>query len=152
MRNADIESLCFLVARVPGHRSRYSGFDFRFYQIFWEVVALERGSLRLVSTVEELLGTNISSCGLEVREYGWGDPSRWPRGTHYLQKLALTWLTCGGHSVGTVCSRTKAAGILSCVTYTPQVCCVWEVYRGVSLCILNNSRIYSCLLPGMGRT
>jgi hypothetical protein len=32
-----------------------SGFDFRGYQIFWEVVGLERGPLSLVSTIEELL-------------------------------------------------------------------------------------------------
>jgi hypothetical protein len=32
------------------------GFDSRRYQIFWEVVDLERGPLSLVSTIEELLG------------------------------------------------------------------------------------------------
>jgi hypothetical protein len=32
------------------------GFDSRRYQIFWEVVGLERGPLSLVSTTEELLG------------------------------------------------------------------------------------------------
>jgi hypothetical protein len=31
-----------------------SGFDSRRYQIFWEVVGLERGPLSLVSTTEEL--------------------------------------------------------------------------------------------------
>jgi hypothetical protein len=31
------------------------GFDSRRYQIFWEVVGLERGPLSLVSTTEELL-------------------------------------------------------------------------------------------------
>jgi hypothetical protein len=31
-----------------------SGFDFRHYQIFWEVVGLEWGPLSLVSTTEEL--------------------------------------------------------------------------------------------------
>jgi hypothetical protein len=30
--------------------------------------------------------------GLESREYGRRDPSRWPRGTLYAQKLALTSL------------------------------------------------------------
>jgi hypothetical protein len=30
--------------------------------------------------------------GLEIREYGRRDPSRWPRGTLYPQKLALTSL------------------------------------------------------------
>jgi hypothetical protein len=32
-----------------------SGFDSLRYQIFWEVVGLERGPLSLVSTAEELL-------------------------------------------------------------------------------------------------
>jgi hypothetical protein len=33
-------------------------------------VGLERGSLGLVSTTEELLGRNSSGSGLEIREYG----------------------------------------------------------------------------------
>jgi hypothetical protein len=32
-----------------------SGFDSRRYQIFWEVVGLERGPLNLLNTTEELL-------------------------------------------------------------------------------------------------
>jgi hypothetical protein len=78
-----IDPLCGLVVRVPGYRSRDPGFDFRLYQIFWEVVGLERGPLTisLVSTIEELLGTNSSGSGLENREYGRGDPLRWPRDT-----------------------------------------------------------------------
>jgi hypothetical protein len=47
-----------------------SGFDSRRYQIFSEVVGLERSPLSLVSTTEELLGMNISGSGLEYREYG----------------------------------------------------------------------------------
>jgi hypothetical protein len=47
-----------------------SGFDFRRYQIFWEVVGLERGLLSLVSTILELLGRKSSGSGLENREYG----------------------------------------------------------------------------------
>jgi hypothetical protein len=46
--------------------------------------------------------------GLESREYGRKDPSRWPRGTLYPQKLALTSLTNGGRSVGIVRSQTQA--------------------------------------------
>jgi hypothetical protein len=34
---------------------RMPGFNSRHYQIFWEVVGLERGPLSLVSTTEELL-------------------------------------------------------------------------------------------------
>jgi hypothetical protein len=66
-----------------------SGFDPRRYQIFWEVVGLERGPLSLVSIVDELLGRKSSGFGLEIREYGRREPSRWPRDTLYPQKLAL---------------------------------------------------------------
>jgi hypothetical protein len=51
-----------------------SGFDSRRYQIFLEVVGLERGPLSLVSTIEELLGTKNGYSGLESREYDRGDP------------------------------------------------------------------------------
>jgi hypothetical protein len=67
------------------------GYGSRRYQIFWEVLGLERGPLSLVSTIEELLGRNNSGSGLESREYSHREPSRWPRGTIYPQKLALTF-------------------------------------------------------------
>jgi hypothetical protein len=82
--------LCGLVVRARGPR-----FYCRHYQIFWEVVGLERGPLSLVSTTEELL----------EREYGRRDQSRWPRGNLYPQKLALSSSTSGGRSVGIVRSR-----------------------------------------------
>jgi hypothetical protein len=47
--------LCGLVVRVPGYRYRGPGFDSQRYQIFREVVGLERGPLSVVSTIEELL-------------------------------------------------------------------------------------------------
>jgi hypothetical protein len=53
-------------------------------------VGLERGALSLVSTTEELLDKKSSGSCLENREYGHKDPSRWPRGTLYPQKLATT--------------------------------------------------------------
>jgi hypothetical protein len=40
--------------------------------------------------------------GPEVRDYGRRDPSRWPRGTFHVQKLALTSLASSGRSVGIV--------------------------------------------------
>jgi hypothetical protein len=49
-----------------------SGFDSRRYQIYWEVVGLERGPLSLVSTTEELLGRKCSSSGLENLDYDRG--------------------------------------------------------------------------------
>jgi hypothetical protein len=71
-------------------------------------LGLEPGPLSLVSTIEELLGRKNSGSVLEIREYGRRDPSRWPRGTFYQQKLALTSPTSGGPSVGKVLSRTQA--------------------------------------------
>jgi hypothetical protein len=60
------------VVRVSGYWSRGPWFDSRSYQIFWEVLRLERGSFRLVSTTEELLRRNSSGSGLESRKYGPG--------------------------------------------------------------------------------
>jgi hypothetical protein len=66
-----------------------SGFQSQGYQIFWEIAGLERGPLRFVNTTEELLRRKSSGSGLEIREYGRRDPSRWPSGTLYPQKLTL---------------------------------------------------------------
>jgi hypothetical protein len=60
-----------------------SGFDSRCYHIFWEVVGLEQGPLSFVNTIEELLERKSSGSGLECREYGRRDSSRWPRGIIY---------------------------------------------------------------------
>jgi hypothetical protein len=77
LQNGDV--LCFLwgtnwiyICYVEGNRPplwssglisllqiQRSGFDSRCYQIFWEVVGLERGPLSFVSTTEELLGRKI---------------------------------------------------------------------------------------------
>jgi hypothetical protein len=72
----ETDRLCCLEIRVPAYRSRGSGFDSRRYQIFREVVGLERGPLSLVSTTEELLETKGSGSDLENREYRPRDPSR----------------------------------------------------------------------------
>jgi hypothetical protein len=77
-----------------GHRSWLQ------IQILWGAVGLERGPLSLVSTIVELLGKKNCGSGLGSREYGRRDPSRWPRGTLYPRKLALTSLASGGRSVG----------------------------------------------------
>jgi hypothetical protein len=89
-----------LVARVPGYRSRDPGFDSRRYQIFWEVVGLERGL--------ERLEWKSSGSGSRKPRLGRGYPMRWPRDTLYPQKLVLTSPTCGGPSVGIVHLQTKA--------------------------------------------
>jgi hypothetical protein len=81
-------------------------FDSRHYQIFREVVGLERGPL---SDYNWGAIWKKSSCsGLEIREYGRRDLSRWPLGNVCPRKLALSSPTCGGRSVGIVCSGTQA--------------------------------------------
>jgi hypothetical protein len=49
------DCLCGLVVRVPGCKPTCPGFDSRRYQIFLEVVDLERGPLNLVRINEKLL-------------------------------------------------------------------------------------------------
>jgi hypothetical protein len=71
-------------------------------------VGFERGPLSLVGTIEELVERKSSGSGLEIRDYGRRDPSRWPRGTPYLQKFALSSPSSGSRSVGTVGSQTQA--------------------------------------------
>jgi hypothetical protein len=87
------------------------GFDSRSYQIFWEVVGLERGPLSLVSTIEELLGRSSGS-GLENREYCRRVSSRWLRDTIYPQTAALTSSTGGSRPVGIVHSQTKVTELI----------------------------------------
>jgi hypothetical protein len=55
--------LCGLVLRASGYISRGPEFDSRRYQIFWEVVGLERGPLSLVSITVELLQWKSSGSG-----------------------------------------------------------------------------------------
>jgi hypothetical protein len=83
-------------------------------------VGLARGAFSLVSTFEELLGRDSSSSGLENRESGHRDPSRFPHDTVYPQKLALTSPTNSGHSVGIVHLRTKATEFS--LFYSPYFC------------------------------
>jgi hypothetical protein len=128
-------SLLYLNERPPlwssGQSSwlqiQMSGFDSRRYQIFWEVVGLERVPLSPLSTTEELLGRKRSGSGLENREYGRREPQRWPRENLYPQKLALTSPTSSGRSVGTVRSRTQA-------TEYVFVLYLNERYREVEVC------------------
>jgi hypothetical protein len=105
------DRLCGVEVRVPGYRSRGPA------SILCEVLGLERGPLSLVSTTEELLGRKSSGSGLENRDYGRRDPPRWPRGTFYHQKLALTSPTSGGRPVGIVRTRTTGHGVFVCLFF-----------------------------------
>jgi hypothetical protein len=63
-----MDSLCGLVVRVSGYRSRDTVFESRRYQTFREAAGLERGPLSLVRTTEELLEEKSSGYGLESRD------------------------------------------------------------------------------------
>jgi hypothetical protein len=100
------DRLCGLVVRILGYRSGGPG-SIPCTTRKKKAVGLERGPLSLVSKTEELLGRKSRGSCLENREYGRRDPSRWPRGILYPQKLAITSPTSGGCSVGIVRSRTQ---------------------------------------------
>jgi hypothetical protein len=107
----------------------WSGIVSRRYQFFWEVVGLERGTLSLVSTIQELLEIQNSGSGLEIRKYDSRDPSRWPRGTLYPPKLAPTFLIAGGLSVGIVRYRTHVTEFLfRFVLHIPTTLVIYKRY------------------------
>jgi hypothetical protein len=115
------------------------GFDSRRYQIFWEVVGLERGPLSLVSTIEELLGRKSSGSGLENRDYGRRDPWRLPRGALYPQMLALTLPTSGSRSVGRVRLRTQATELLIPLQNIDIICFIQHPVRKIVHHVLTHS-------------
>jgi hypothetical protein len=67
---------------------------------------------------------------MENREYGRKDPSRWPRGTFYPQKLAVTSPTSGGRSVGIVNSLAQAMEFSFFLLFaqSKRVCAVLEAH------------------------
>jgi hypothetical protein len=85
-----------------------SGFHSQRYQIFWVVVGLERDPLSLVCIIMDLRGRKRRGSRLENRRYTLRDTPRWPSGSLYPKKLALTSPTCGVRSVGIVRSQTQA--------------------------------------------
>jgi hypothetical protein len=136
--------LCGLVIRAPGYRSRGPGFDSRRYEIFWEVVGLERGPLSLMGIIEELLGRKSSGSGLENRDYGRGDSLRWPLDTLYPQKLELTSTTSGGRSGWYSCSPADSGhGVCLCVCVCVRACVRTFYYSCTSLLFTSRSPHFS---------
>jgi hypothetical protein len=122
-----------------------SGSDSRRYQIFWVVVGLERGPLGL-----------SRGSGIEIREYGLRDPSRWPRGTLSAKRLALTSPTSVCRSVGIVRSRTKAAGFVLFIHQLLSLSALYSLWRHegtvtVMLCTGLQERPPSCREPALCR-
>jgi hypothetical protein len=62
---------------------------------------------QLFKTAISILNAKVQRTGLENRDYGCGDPLRWPRDTLYQLKLSLTSPAGCGRSVGIVHLRTK---------------------------------------------
>jgi hypothetical protein len=73
---------------------QWSGFDSVRYQIFLEVVSLERCPLSLVSTIEELLARKSSGFGLENDNTAVGDPPRWLRDIPLSVQHLQQWIVC----------------------------------------------------------
>jgi hypothetical protein len=93
-----MDGLCGLVVRVPGYRSR--GPDSipgatRFSEKQWVWNGVHSASW---VQLRSYFGRKGSCSGLEIREYGRRDPSRWPRSALYPRKLVLTSPTKGCRS------------------------------------------------------
>jgi hypothetical protein len=73
----------------------------------------------------EAIWKKNSGSGQENQEYGHRDPSSWPRDTFYMQRLAVTSLTNGGCSVGTVRSRTEATEFVVCTYKRGHIRYAW---------------------------
>jgi hypothetical protein len=54
-------------------------------------VGLERGTLSLVNTIEELLERKSSGSGLENLDYGRRDPERWLHDTPLSAKVGINF-------------------------------------------------------------
>jgi hypothetical protein len=119
---AEIKSLFGLVVRLYGYRSRSPGFNSQRYQIFWQVIGLERDPLNRVRIIEMLLEWTNCGSDLENWLYGRWDPLRWARDNLYPQKLALTSPTSGDRSDGIVRLRNNPWRLFACLFVCLFVC------------------------------
>jgi hypothetical protein len=102
-----MEVLCGRVVRVPAYRFRGLG-SIPGAPDFLRSSGSETGSNPPREYNWGATWKKSSGSGLENREYGRRDSSRWPRGSLYPQKLALTSPTSGCRSVDIFRSRTQA--------------------------------------------
>jgi hypothetical protein len=101
--------ICGLVVTSSWLQIQGPGFDSRRYQIFWEILGLERGPLSLVGIIEELLEWKSSGSALENRDLTAVEIRCADHATPSIRKkLALTSPTSNGRSVGIVRLRTKS--------------------------------------------
>jgi hypothetical protein len=63
----------------------------------------KRGPFSLVSTIEEVLERKCRGFGLENREYGRRDPSRWPLSPFALRRFLYQLAYCSKHKVFNSC-------------------------------------------------
>jgi hypothetical protein len=100
------------------------------FQIFWEIVGLERGPLSLVRITDDLLEWKSSGSG-----------SRKSR----LMTMGIRCAdhaTSGGRSVGIVCFRTKATEVFLCHYRIFEIFCILIRFIG-HLCIMKVFSEYS---------
>jgi hypothetical protein len=110
LRIRDIQDrLCGLVVRVPGYNSRDPGFDSRGYQIFWEVVGLERGPLSLVRIIEEYLNEKVAAPVKKTELTTGGSVALTTR--HRLSAKVGTNFADKRRSLGIVRLRSKGHGV-----------------------------------------
>jgi hypothetical protein len=83
--------------------------DSRRYQIFWDVVGLERGPLSLVRIIEKLLEWKSSGSGQENRINGGGSVALTTR--HPLSAKVGTNFADKRYTVGILRLRTKSHGV-----------------------------------------
>jgi hypothetical protein len=88
--------------------------------------------------------THTHTRGLENREYGRRDPLRWPRGTFYPRKFALTSPTSGCRSVGIVRLGTQATEFPLFILLLYSSHTGWQIYLSGACCM--HPAVHNCML------
>jgi hypothetical protein len=72
-----------------------------------------------------------SSSGAETQDYGRRDPSRWPHGTLYQQKVGTNIATSDGHSLCIVCAWAHRPQSLVSVLQHTRRTAIFSVFSAV---------------------